>query len=227
MYEYVDKVKGKKITTGSNSVSTKKKYGNRHRQRREVDISQLYPYRLGGVKNDSGTEVKTGLIVVGDTNGGSPVSVLPNWWPQGPARTAEDFVRENFVQGHLLNEKLGGPGNTMQNLTPLTRSTNSQMSASLESLAKKYLQQGYGIKYWVQADYSSTPTVADVGAAHLDYSEKIKLQQYLNKMPGKIWGQITLYAKNLQGNWQEISQHLQPKGIEVKNEGAHLKGTYI
>lgn len=41
-----------------------------------------------------------------------------------------------MVQGHLLNEKLGGPGSDMRNLTPFAKSTNSQHHAYVEKKAK-------------------------------------------------------------------------------------------
>ena len=41
-----------------------------------------------------------------------------------------------YVRGHLLNENLGGPGNTWSNLTPLTKQANSDHKTTFENPAK-------------------------------------------------------------------------------------------
>jgi hypothetical protein len=185
---------------------------------------QRYTYTHGSLTHESGTEIKTDLITPTDTGGGTPVSAWPSWWPTGGAETANDFLRENFVQGHLLNAKLGGPGGQRYNLTPLTRSANSQMSASIENVAKTYLAQGNAITYWVTADYATHPNVADVGAGALPGSEKLALQTSLDKMPSNVGAQITVH-ENSTGKWL-VSKN-QPLDVYVKNEGAALKGSFV
>jgi hypothetical protein len=187
---------------------------------------QRYKWTYGALQDESGTEVKTDLIAPNDTGGGSGVSAWPSWWPSGAAETANDFLRENFVQGHLLNQKLGGPGDNRRNLTPLTRSANSQMSASIENVAKSYLSSGDAIKYWVTADYSYHPNAKDVGAGHLKGTEKTNLQDALDKMPGEVGSQITAYEYDMtSGDWEEAAK--QPDDVYVKNEGAALKGSFV
>ncbi|WP_157604352.1 DNA/RNA non-specific endonuclease [Rhizobacter sp. Root1221] len=186
---------------------------------------QLYGANYGPLSDDNGSEVKTDVIAPNDTAGGSNVTSWPNWWPMGSAETANDFLRENFVQGHLLNQKLGGPGDARKNLTPLTRSTNSQMSHSIENIAKGYLSQGYGIEYWVTASYNYHPSVSGVGGSHLPQGEKQKLQTELDKMAGEVGAQITVHQGGA-GKWKVLPKPQQPKDVYVKNEGAALKGSF-
>jgi hypothetical protein len=99
------------------------------------------------------------------------------------------------------------------------------MSASIENVAKGYLANNQAISYWVAADYKSHPNVADVGAGHLNAGEQKKLQTDLDKMPGKIGAQITVYDNIGPGKWAKAAK--QPKDIYVKNEGAALKGSFV
>ncbi len=41
-----------------------------------------------------------------------------------------------YVKGHLLNNNLGGPGNTWSNLTPISRPANAQHETQFESFVK-------------------------------------------------------------------------------------------
>jgi len=41
-----------------------------------------------------------------------------------------------MVQGHLLNDNLGGPGNSMRNLAPISKTANSEHLHQVETLAK-------------------------------------------------------------------------------------------
>lgn len=215
-------------TLANNFVTTSKGGCSEHPQKcAPENVAQLYSYTHGPLRHDSGTEIKTDVIAPWDIGGGSNVSAWPHWWPTGAAETANDFLRENFVQGHLLNQKLGGPGDHRYNLTPITRSTNSQMSASIENAAKQILLNGRAIKYWVTADYSSHPNVSDVGAGHLSPTEQHKLQAHLNRMPGVVGAQITVYDSNGVGGWTKAINAHQPNDIYVKNEGQALKGSFV
>jgi hypothetical protein len=62
----------------------------------------------------------------------------------------------NYVRMHLLNDRLGGPGNTTQNLAPGTASLNSSHSAHFEWPAMTYvLNQGLMIdRYEVRIAYN-------------------------------------------------------------------------
>jgi hypothetical protein len=192
-------------------------------------VVQRYNWTYGNLSDESGTEMKTELIEANDTGGGSDVSVWPSWWPAGGAETANDFLRENFVQGHLLNNRLGGPGDERYNLTPLTRSANSQMYHTIEKVAWSYLEDEddeYAIEYWVTADYASNPNVDEVGAGDLSNAEQLKLQTELDKMAGKVESQITVYEPDGYGGWEKLPDKKQPLDEAVLNEGAALKGSF-
>jgi hypothetical protein len=97
---------------------------------------------------------------------GSAPSVRPSWWATMMAdwkTTNSAWVSRNVVQGHLLNERLGGPGNDMRNLTPFAKSTNAQHHANVEKAAKAIKARNNILHYVVAVDYSSAPQPADFG----------------------------------------------------------------
>jgi DNA uptake protein ComE-like DNA-binding protein len=59
-----------------------------------------------------------------------------------------------YILGHLLNMKLGGPGNTWDNLTPITRSANSNHESIAEARVKNAVDAGNIVKYSVTAEYN-------------------------------------------------------------------------
>lgn len=102
----------------------------------------------------------TGMLAIKQSlGGGSGVSISGN-------RPFDDLnVRKSgnatststasyYVLGHLLNQQLGGPGNTWGNLTPLSRSGNAQHEEQVESRVKTAVESGKTIKYEVRVDYS-------------------------------------------------------------------------
>ena len=189
---------------------------------------QRYTVKYGKKIDENGKKIKTDLITPTDPKlkSGTPVSAWPTWWPTGPAETANDFVRENFIQGHLLNQKLGGDGSDRRNLTPLTRSANSMMSSTMENEAKDWLKYNFAIEYWVEADYNKHPSVNEVGAGHLSPTEEQTLQNnYLDKMCHQVGAQITVWEPDPLGGWKKSKK--QPKDMYVKNEGTALKGSYV
>ncbi|GIG68493.1 DNA/RNA non-specific endonuclease [Phytomonospora endophytica] len=119
--------------------------------------------QYGPLWNGSGTEMHAELHPNKLENGTVP-SVVPPWWPD-PGSPARDWTATHLVQGHLLNHNVGGPGNTMKNLTPLTRSANSQHHGKVEKTVKKaLLEHKQVVEYNVKADYSGHPSAAQLGA---------------------------------------------------------------
>lgn len=49
-----------------------------------------------------------------------------------------------YVRGHLLNENLGGPGNTWDNLTPLTQAANGEHKRQFENIVKRTVNGSEG-----------------------------------------------------------------------------------
>ena len=143
----------------------------------------------GPLHAGSGTVMKAELHP-GQLGKGSGPSVKPPWWPTGNTPTAPWFTAQ-MVQGHLLNDNIGGPGNTMTNLTPLTRTGNSRHLHSAEYNVKDELKKGNIVEYEVRADYSSPVSGAALGApanvaADIDAN-------YANKIPVLLTCTTTVY----------------------------------
>jgi hypothetical protein len=104
---------------------------------------------------------------------GSKPSVKPYFWKTGHPPTKK-FLSRFMVQGHLLNMKLGGPGYTMKNLTPITKTCNSRHETNVESKVKQLVNSGKRVIYTVKADYSNHPTGADLMGTRMPFDKKRK-----------------------------------------------------
>ena len=83
---------------------------------------------------------------------GGPPADLPAIW-----RSANRRAGTVYVQGHLLNENLGGPGRAY-NLTPITRRANAQHHQQVESTVKRVvLSDGGVVSYRVTPIYGRHP----------------------------------------------------------------------
>lgn len=126
---------------------------------RYSDLKSAEP-DYGSTTNEGfGTSVEVSMITPGVESGSVP-SVTSTAWNKLLFRrtTSSSF----YIRGHLLNEHLGGPGNDWHNLTPLTRSANSNMSKSFEEPVKKrVLQQRKLVNYTVTAHYNVRHPLAD------------------------------------------------------------------
>ena len=116
---------------------------------------------FGPLVNDCGSSVDAWRFP-GDDAGGSTPSVRPGWWAAMMADPATDaaWVSNNLVQGHLLNEHLGGPGSDLRNLTPFAKSTNSQHHAKVEKKAKAIFAAGNIVRYRIAVNYGTPPPAA-------------------------------------------------------------------
>jgi len=69
-----------------------------------------------------------------------------------------------YVRGHLLNHNLGGPGNTWDNLTPLTQFANNRANDSMlktfEKPIKDATENGEAINFAVTANYGRSHPLA-------------------------------------------------------------------
>ncbi|MDI6402948.1 helix-hairpin-helix domain-containing protein, partial [Balneolaceae bacterium ANBcel3] len=71
-------------------------------------------------------------------------------------RDLKDMYPNYFVEGHLLNHKLHGPGNRRWNMTPITQKTNQDMEKEVESGSKEQLlSTGKVLQYHVTVNYPS------------------------------------------------------------------------
>lgn len=84
---------------------------------------------------------------------GSGVSVKPPIMDKIPKTRGGTRL---YVQGHLLNRLLGGPGNTIENLTPLTYEANGDHERNAESEVKSLVNdKNKAVKYVVKVHYPS------------------------------------------------------------------------
>lgn len=93
-------------------------------------------------------------------NAGNP----PGWveyvrgenFPGAPLDEGLPNHRTNWKRLHLLNDNLGGPGDTPFNLTPGRTVTNSAMLNGAERQAKQAVEGGGAIRYRAQVEYNHT-----------------------------------------------------------------------
>lgn len=149
------------------------------------------PLSAGG----TGTKMEAWLYPNQLDQGSSP-SVQPAWWPPRGTPIGNWFSMY-MVQGHLLNDKLGGPGNTLFNLTPLVRQANSQHHAKIERhLKAAVLTQGCIAQYHVTADYGTPPTSAHMGMQPNSQEAWDFDNTYRQLIPGEIRAEYTLWNAN-------------------------------
>lgn len=170
----------------------------------------------GALNNDCGTSMS--VVIEGqrdaDVGNGSSPSVEPSWWPRSAphSQSVINFASKYLVQGHLLNEHLGGPGNTMDNLTPITKSTNSQHNKKVEQYVKKLVNDDCDVQYDVSADFSAHPDAVEFGLSAGD-------QAFVDNFSDKIVAGYTATDPTT-GNVVAQDQW------EIKNEGAAMKGVF-
>ena len=147
----------------------------------------------GGVNQDDVGTTMQAMINPNKPQMGSRPSVRPNWWPGCTTAAGQAWMRSYMVQGHLLNEQVGGPGNTMDNLTPITKSTNSQHHAKVERDVKQLAKTNL-VEYHVTADYSQHPTGADLAGNQAAAAIKNDLNANVApKLAGKLHAEYTAY----------------------------------
>ncbi|SDC88432.1 protein of unknown function [Streptomyces prasinopilosus] len=152
----------------------------------------------GGLTYGVGTYMKAELHP-GSLGRGSSPSVKPSWWPAANSGPTGAWFARNMVQGHLLNENLGGPGNTLTNLTPLTKTGNSNHLHYAEANVKNEIKNGSVVEYEVVAHFDGV-TGAELGAtgavaADID-------QNYAYAIPSHLECNVQVYdstGKNLYG----------------------------
>jgi phage-related protein len=63
--------------------------------------------------------------------GGEPSVTSPAWQRLGQRRTDGNAGDYMYVRGHLLNHNLDGPGNSWENLAPITQDANNRLGTSM------------------------------------------------------------------------------------------------
>lgn len=101
-----------------------------------------------------------------------------------------------MVQGHLLNENLGGPGNTLTNLTPLTKTGNSNHLHYAEANVKKEIKNGNVVEYEVVAHFDGI-TGRELGASGSVAADIDQNYQYV--IPSHLACDVQVYDPR--GKW--------------------------
>jgi hypothetical protein len=105
---------------------------------------------------------------------GSRPSVKP---PNYPANVS--WYQNYMVQGHLLNENLGGPGNDLENLAPITKKTNARHLHAVEKKAKDMvIGKDKPIAYSLDV-VDGPPSASDFP----NYPQDTASQNYFAKLP--------------------------------------------
>jgi len=103
-----------------------------------------------------------------------------------------------YVQGHLLNNHLGGTGIHAKNLTPLTRSTNALMSSRFEENVKReVLQAGKAVMFKVTPVYDTSHPLEDKvegleAQKNPDAEKKAKIIKAEKQIPSAISCEFTV-----------------------------------
>ena len=180
-------------------------------------VLQRFDMTYGALKNDCGTDMHVYIDGKNDPDigKGSKPSVVPSWWSKAvPA--AQQYLTSYVVQGHLLNMNLGGPGDKLENLTPITKSTNTTHLTKIEKEVKTAIEKDFGVEYRVRPDYTTHPVLADLG-----HSAPASLAPLLTNMAGAIGADYDIYDRVTKKKLSGL-----PGEMFIKNEGPQLKGSY-
>nr|WP_233518612.1 DUF4157 domain-containing protein [Streptomyces corynorhini] len=160
------------------SRAIQRQYAGRHKVR-YADSSQL------GVGSMMTAELHPKKVKYG----GKP-TVKPSWWPKKGSASG-DWFSKYMVQGHLLNDNLGGPGNTLDNLTPLTKAGNRKHHEMAEYNVKDEIKKGNIVEYSVEAVFDGMVTGDNLGATGTAAAEVDKY--YAAYIPSYLNCQTTVY----------------------------------
>ncbi len=170
------------------------------------NAQQLPPsvIQYGSLTSQGGATMMNASVLSKNTPKGSDVGDYATIWDKANRRQWAN------VQGHLLNQKLGGPGRSF-NLAPITRSANKQHQLQVEDPIKDAVGQDQVVRYRVDVVYGKHPTrttqqqIADRLAAGSpnEIEDKTKLeimeheQNYLPQGFQCEWGIL----KHANGQW--------------------------
>lgn len=108
--------------------------------------------QYGNLDGEVGTSMHIKpLTVNGKPDGSRPTTASNTTYDQLNKRRMKGGA-SYYVRGHLLNEKLGGPGQ-WENMTPLSRKGNSDHEKEAEALIKVAIQAKAAIEYIVRPNY--------------------------------------------------------------------------
>jgi len=158
----IDRLRNKDPKTGKQSDKVPKLLNSlaRHSKVLASETPENPPsvINYGGVKPDGAAKSMKAAILSSNTTKGTSPRDKPEIWKRVGSRKISGV--SVYVQGHLLNEKLGGPGRA-HNLTPITRTANAQHEAKVEGTLKSMINNKSTpkvVRYSVIPQYGSHPT---------------------------------------------------------------------
>ncbi|MGK7904656.1 MAG: DUF4157 domain-containing protein [Hormoscilla sp.] len=126
------------VVSGPSNKKGKLAFNDQRAIETEMDFGPLDKY-------EGGTSAH-GVVDPQDKLKGSSPSVAPKWWPKPGT---EPYWTKHIVRGHLLNEKVGGPGNDLRNLTPLGKTANHDHEKQIEKHLKSDIKANEYVEYQV------------------------------------------------------------------------------
>ena len=200
-----------------------------------------------GAKLSTGTAIRTSVqwgpldaasgegthmeaIVGPDHNLGSPPSA------QGATRRVQAFAAlsgQSYISGHLMNEKLGGPGDESRNLTAISGSANTLQSSNIEKYVRDPVnEEGAWMKYKVGVTYtddvkSSDPANPNLLAALQANAKGLRTEP----IPGSSKVNVFVrHASKLEASWYPLdvaggfAARAETRVINIQSPLAHIGG---
>ncbi len=114
------------------------------------DTASLITYKPVRAEDDGGNGAIASVLTPSHPPGSEPADEPRIWKSLGSL-----VAKKNYVQGHLLNENLGGPGRRF-NLTPINKKANADHLSKIERTVKKAVNTDKKImSYTVDVVYGS------------------------------------------------------------------------
>lgn len=169
------------------------------------------------------TQVRWGAIDPGCEEGTSMTATIGPDHNLGSTPSAANAVArvdalrklsgQSYISGHLMNEKLGGPGNDGRNLTAISGSANTLQSSNIEKHVRDPVNnQGAWMHYDVQVAYADDQRIcarASVGALRGTRAKGILISDIANSPNATV---RVRYASALVANWWYLDQDGNPTG---------------
>jgi hypothetical protein len=196
------------------------------------EIKDKHYIKYGATKNDVGTSMEAELWPDQPIIKGSKVATQPSWWPVGATAPSgvnsvlwseiEQFFSKRMIQGHLLNEKLGGTGKDMANLTPITRSANAMHNTKIETNVKDFANTGRDVlEYHVTPDYGSHPLIDELAPDCSPAAKNYIEYQYIPVLASGLKTEFTSWYQPSVG--AAYKQRPESTGWEIGNEDKSVK----
>jgi hypothetical protein len=160
-----------------------------------------------------GTRATAKVLSAIHPGGSEPSDNAPIWENLGELKTTK-----RYVQGHLLNHNLGGPG-LRDNLTPINRRANARHHAIVEKdIKQKVLNEKKVVFYEVKAIYGTHPAKPKPMIALEEEGAKKDLSKEKTKLLENYKAEQKL-ARGFEYNWYELQRTPEDKWEKVDSTG--------